>query len=34
VAIFYGINVIWERDLGIVQKLFASPTPRAALVHG
>ena len=34
VAIFFGINVIWERDLGIVQKLLASPTPRAALVLG
>ena len=34
VAIFYGINVIWERDLGIVHKFLASPTPRAALVLG
>ena len=34
VAIFYGINVIWERDLGIVQKFLASPTPRSALVLG
>jgi ABC-2 type transport system permease protein len=34
VAIFYGSNVIWERDLGIVQKFLASPTPRAALVLG
>jgi ABC-2 type transport system permease protein len=34
VAIFFGINVIWERDLGIVQKFLASPTPRAALVLG
>ena len=34
VAIFYGINIIWERDLGIVQKFLASPTPRAALVLG
>ena len=34
VAIFYGIYVIWERDLGIVQKFLASPTPRAALVLG
>jgi len=34
VAIFYGINVIWERDLGIVQKFLASPAPRAALVLG
>ena len=28
VAIFYGIAVIWERDLGIIHKLFVSPTPR------
>lgn len=34
VAIFYGIAVIWERDLGIVQKFLASPTPRTALVLG
>ncbi len=34
VAIFYGIGVIWERDLGIVHKFLASPTPRAALVLG
>src|ERR1017187_6782244 len=34
VAIFYGINVIWERDLGIVQKFLASPAPRVALVLG
>ena len=34
IAIFYGIAIIWERDLGIVQKLLASPTPRAALVLG
>jgi ABC-2 type transport system permease protein len=34
VAIFSGINVIWERDLGVVQKFLVSPTPRAALVLG
>ena len=34
VAIFFGINVIWERDLGIVQKFLVSPSPRAALVLG
>src|SRR6478672_4486681 len=33
-AIFYGIAVIWERDLGIVQKLLVSPSPRASLVLG
>ena len=26
--------MIWERDLGIVQKLLVSPSPRAALVLG
>lgn len=34
IAIFNGISVIWERDLGIVHKFLASPTPRAALVLG
>ncbi len=34
IAIFYGIAVIWERDLGIVHKFLVSPTPRAALVLG
>ena len=34
IAIFYGIAVIWERDLGIVHKLLVSPTPRTSLVLG
>lgn len=34
IAIFYGIAVIWERDLGILHKLLATPAPRAALVLG
>jgi ABC-2 type transport system permease protein len=34
IAIFSGIAIIWERDLGIVHKFLASPTPRAALVLG
>jgi len=33
-AIFYGIAVIWERDLGIVHKLLVSPAARASLVLG
>ncbi len=33
-AIFYGIAIIWERDLGIVQKLLVSPAHRSALVFG
>ncbi len=34
ISIFYGISVIWERDLGIVHKFLVSPTPRSALVLG
>ena len=34
ISIFYGIQTIWERDLGIVYKYLASPTPRTALVLG
>lgn len=34
VAIFSGIALIWERDLGVIHKLFVSPTPRSALVVG
>lgn len=33
-AIFYGIGVIWERDLGVVHKLLVSPSTRGALVFG
>jgi ABC-2 type transport system permease protein len=34
IAIFYGIQIIWERDAGILAKLLTTPTPRAALVTG
>ncbi len=34
ISIFYGIAIIWERDLGIVHKFLVSPTPRTALVLG
>ncbi len=33
-AIFYGIAIIWERDLGVIHKLLISPAPRSALVLG
>ncbi|WP_416667726.1 ABC transporter permease [Egbenema bharatensis] len=33
-AIFNGLSVIWEKDLGILHKLIVSPTPRAAMVLG
>ncbi|GAA1084487.1 MULTISPECIES: ABC transporter permease [Streptomyces violaceusniger group] len=34
IAIFYGIQIIWERDAGILTKLLVTPTPRAALITG
>ena len=34
VSIFYGISVIWERDLGVLQRHLVSPTPRIAIVMG
>ena len=34
ISIFFGIAVIWERDLGIIHKLLVSPAPRGALVVG
>lgn len=32
VAIFFGIQIIWDRDAGILTKVMATPTPRAAIV--
>ncbi len=32
IAIFYGIQIIWERDAGVLAKLLVTPTPRVALV--
>jgi ABC-2 type transport system permease protein len=34
VAIFYGITVVWERDLGLLNKLLSTPAPRSAIVIG
>ena len=34
VAIFYGIQIIWERDAGVLTKLLVTPTPRSALIIG
>jgi ABC-2 type transport system permease protein len=34
VAIFYGITIVWERDLGQLNKLLSTPTPRSAIVLG
>ncbi|WP_072802736.1 ABC transporter permease [Rhodococcoides yunnanense] len=32
ISIFYGIQIIWDRDAGILNKLLVTPTPRAALI--
>jgi ABC-2 type transport system permease protein len=32
VAIFFGIQIIWDRDAGILTKVMATPTPRQAIV--
>ena len=34
VSIFYGIAIIWERDLGLTHKFLVTPTPRIVLVLG
>jgi ABC-2 type transport system permease protein len=33
-AIFFGLAVIWERDVGQLQRLLATPIPRLAIVLG
>ena len=33
-AIFYGIALIWDRDMGILNKILVTPAPRSALVIG
>jgi len=33
-SIFYGIAIIWERDLGILHKMLVTPAYRGALVLG
>lgn len=34
ISIFYGIQIIWDRDAGILSKLLVTPTPRTALIAG
>jgi ABC-2 type transport system permease protein len=33
-AIFFGINLVWERDLGLLHKLLATPVPRYSIIIG
>jgi ABC-2 type transport system permease protein len=34
VAIFYGITIVWERDVGLLTKLLSTPSPRSSIVVG
>jgi ABC-2 type transport system permease protein len=34
ISIFASIAIIWERDLGVIHKFLASPTPHVSLVLG
>ncbi len=34
IAIFYGLSIIWEKDMGTLQKILVTPTPRISLVWG
>ncbi|HUR18554.1 MAG TPA: ABC transporter permease [Acidimicrobiales bacterium] len=34
VAIFSGLAIIWERDLGITQRLLVAPVPCSAIIMG
>lgn len=34
ISIFYGITLVWERDLGLLSKLLSTPSPLASIVVG
>ncbi|MDG7016312.1 MAG: ABC transporter permease, partial [Nitrososphaerota archaeon] len=34
IAIFYGVTLVWERDLGLLNKLLATPAPRPSIIVG
>ncbi|HYB45646.1 MAG TPA: ABC transporter permease [Nitrososphaerales archaeon] len=34
VAIFYGITIVWERDVGLLTKMLSTPSPRLSVVVG
>jgi ABC-2 type transport system permease protein len=34
ISIFYGIQIIWDRDSGILAKLMVTPAPASALITG
>ncbi|HKT21580.1 MAG TPA: ABC transporter permease [Nitrososphaerales archaeon] len=34
IAIFYGVTLVWERDLGLLSKLLSTPAPRSSIIVG
>lgn len=34
ISIFYGITIVWERDVGLLTKLLSTPSPRSSIVVG
>ncbi len=34
VAIFFGLTLVWERDLGLLHKLLSTPAPRYTIIVG
>ena len=34
IAIFYGITVVWERDVGLLTKLMSTPSSRTSIIVG
>ncbi|RUP05388.1 MAG: multidrug ABC transporter permease [Mycobacterium sp.] len=34
ISIFYGIQIIWDRDSGVLAKLMVTPAPASALITG
>ncbi len=34
IAIFYGITVVWERDVGLLTKLMSTPSTRTSIIVG
>jgi ABC-2 type transport system permease protein len=34
IAIFYGITIVWEKDIGLLTKLLSTPSPRSSIIVG
>jgi ABC-2 type transport system permease protein len=34
ISIFYGIQIVWDRDAGILAKLMVTPAPASAMISG